>query len=111
MNGFEVCKWLSQEDRTREIPVIFLSARNETEAIIQCFFMGAHDYITKPFVKEELIARVKTQLELKKKKDRLEQLNTNLEKMVNERTAELIKKSPSLILSSKKNPPWRYPHY
>lgn len=90
MNGFEVCKRLSQQDRTSEIPVIFLSARNETEAIIQCFSMGAHDYITKPFVKEELIARVKTQLELKKKKDRLEELNTNLEKMVNERTAELM---------------------
>lgn len=68
MSGLEVCKRLSQEDRTREIPVIFLSARNETEAIIQCLTMGAHDFITKPFVKEELIARVKTQLELKKKR-------------------------------------------
>lgn len=89
MNGFEVCKKLLKKKQTREIPVIFLSARNEIEAIIQCFSMGAHDYITKPFVKEELLARVKTQLELKKKKDRLEELNLNLEKRVNERTTEL----------------------
>ena len=90
MNGFDVCKRLSQKKRTGEIPVIFLSARNDTEAIIQGFFMGAHDYITKPFVMEELIARVKTQLELKKKKDRLKELNVNLEKMVHERTMELV---------------------
>jgi DNA-binding response OmpR family regulator len=90
MNGFDVCKRLSQKKRTGEIPVIFLSARNDTEAIIQGFFMGAHDYITKPFVMEELIARVKTQLELKKKKDRLKELNVNLEKMVHERTTELV---------------------
>jgi DNA-binding response OmpR family regulator len=89
MNGFDVCKRLSQKKRTREIPVIFLSARNDFKAIIQCFSMGAHDYITKPFVTEELIARINTQLELKKKKDRLKELNSNLEKMVHERTKEL----------------------
>jgi DNA-binding response OmpR family regulator len=89
MNGFEVYKRLSQKKRTSEIPVIFLSARSDTEAIIQCFCLGGHDYVTKPFIIAELIARVKTQLELKKKKDRLKELNTNLEKMVKERTMEL----------------------
>jgi DNA-binding response OmpR family regulator len=89
MNGFEICRRLSKNQRTNEIPIIFLSARNDTEAITKCFSMGAHDYITKPFVIEELIARVKTQLDLKKKNVRLNELNKNLEKIVSERTTEL----------------------
>lgn len=48
MSGFEVCRRLSRQNHTKEIPVIFLSARNDIETITQCFSMGRRDYIAKP---------------------------------------------------------------
>ncbi len=66
MNGFEVCEKLKSNPATKEIPVIFLTARTESEDIVKGFRMGAADYITKPFNPEELLARVRMQLELKK---------------------------------------------
>ena len=64
MDGFEVCRKLKAGDETKNIPVIFLSAKNETEDIIKGFELGAVDYITKPIIGIELLTRVKTQLEL-----------------------------------------------
>ncbi|MCP4220713.1 MAG: response regulator [bacterium] len=66
MDGFEVCKALKSDSRTKGIPVIFLSAKTEAEDIVKGFSLGAVDYVTKPFNKAELLARVKTHLELKK---------------------------------------------
>ena len=65
MNGFEVCEQLKQNDATKEIPVIFLTAKNETDDIVKGFQMGGVDYITKPFQKEELLARVNNHIKLK----------------------------------------------
>ena len=69
MDGYEVCKRLKANENTREIPVIFLTAKTESESIIKGFTLGAADYITKPFNLGELMARVTTQLALKKSKD------------------------------------------
>jgi CheY-like chemotaxis protein len=66
MDGYEVCKILKADEKTREIPIIFLTAKIETEDIVKAFNMGAVDYVTKPFRKEELLARVKTHLELQR---------------------------------------------
>jgi two-component system, sensor histidine kinase and response regulator len=66
MDGYEVCKILKDDPKTNEIPVIFLTAKIETEDIVKAFKLGAVDYITKPFRKEELLARVKTHLELRR---------------------------------------------
>jgi two-component system sensor histidine kinase/response regulator len=82
MNGFEVCRRLKEMEKIKEIPVIFLTAKTETEDIIKGFEIGGVDYISKPFKKEELLIRIKTHLQLKFSKEiivnkniRLEQLN------------------------------------
>jgi DNA-binding response OmpR family regulator len=73
MDGFEVCRKLKENPSTKEIPVIFLTARTETEDIVRGFKMGGVDYITKPFNKEELFARVHNHIQLKLAKDYLVQ--------------------------------------
>ena len=89
MDGFEVCEKLKADSKTKDIPIIFLSAKNETESILQGFQLGAVDYISKPFFEPELIARVKTHLELKKSKTELEKHRNHLEEIVEDRTIKL----------------------
>jgi signal transduction histidine kinase len=69
MDGFEVCQRLKQEDTTKDIPIIFLTAKTELEDIIEGLEVGAVDYVTKPFNTKELMARVQTHLELKIARD------------------------------------------
>jgi class 3 adenylate cyclase/CheY-like chemotaxis protein/PAS domain-containing protein len=64
MNGFEVCKRLKANPKTQDIPVIFITALSETVNKVKGFQLGAVDYITKPFEREEVLARVKTHLHL-----------------------------------------------
>lgn len=66
MDGLEVCTRLKKDPKTKEIPVIFLSAFNDIETITKAFSVGGSDYISKPFNGLELIARVKTHIELRK---------------------------------------------
>ncbi|MCP5050624.1 MAG: response regulator, partial [bacterium] len=66
MDGFQVCKQLKGSPRTKDIPVIFLTANVETESVVRAFETGAVDYVTKPFNRAELLARVNTHLKLKK---------------------------------------------
>lgn len=77
MDGFEVCAALKEDEDTRHIPVIFLTAKSEMEDVVKGLDLGACDYITKPFNSKELRARVRTHLELKFHKDSL--LNSNNE--------------------------------
>lgn len=88
INGYEVCQYLKGNDTTRHIPIIFLSAKNESKDIVYGLHLGAIDYITKPFNAEELLSKVFTHLELKHTKDliesqkkELEQLNTTKDKL------------------------------
>ncbi len=69
MDGFEVCKKLKEIPKNKEIPVIFLTAKNDTEDIVKGFQVGGVDYITKPFKKEELFARIKNHAQIKQIKD------------------------------------------
>lgn len=64
MNGFEVCRRIKEDERLKEIPVIFISAASDMEDKLRAFQEGGVDYITKPFQKEEVIARVRTQIAL-----------------------------------------------
>ena len=66
IDGFEVCRRLKKSEPTNKIPIIFLTAKNETDDIVKGFELGAADYVTKPFNASELLARVYTQLEIKK---------------------------------------------
>lgn len=82
IDGFAVCQRLKQLPATQHIPVIFMTALADTEHRIKGLEMGAVDYITKPFQEKEVLARVKTQLQLM-------QLTHQLEKQVIDRTQEL----------------------
>ncbi|MBP7562941.1 MAG: response regulator [Candidatus Cloacimonetes bacterium] len=66
INGYDVCRQLKSDNETKEIPVIFLTAKTQSDDIVKGFEVGAVDYLTKPFNKYELFARVKTHLKLKK---------------------------------------------
>lgn len=66
MDGFETCQHLKSDPETQEIPVIFLTAKTEVEDIVKGFELGAVDYISKPFQIPELLARVRTHLQLRK---------------------------------------------
>lgn len=89
MDGFEVCRIIRDKERTKEIPIIFLTAKTDRESLMQGFKCGGNDYLSKPYDQGELIARVNTHLELKHSRDQLKQINANLEEKVNERTREL----------------------
>jgi len=65
LDGFETCKQLKESEETRDIPVIFLTAKIETEDIVKAFELGAVDYVIKPFNAKELLVRVNTHLSLK----------------------------------------------
>jgi two-component system sensor histidine kinase/response regulator len=75
VDGLEVCRRLKAEPATRQIPVIFLTASNEMEHLVQGFEVGAVDYVTKPFNPPELLARVRTHLELKHARQQLRLMN------------------------------------
>lgn len=81
MDGFAVCQALKGNSETADIPVIFITARTDTEDIVRGFQLGAGDYITKPFKPAELIARVRNHLELKSSRDLLVDYNRKLESM------------------------------
>ncbi|MCK5103201.1 MAG: hybrid sensor histidine kinase/response regulator [Cyclobacteriaceae bacterium] len=80
MDGFEVCHKLKSDDETKDIPVIFLTAKADIDSITKAFKVGGIDYITKPFNKAELLARVKTHLELQQQKRNLKELNATKDK-------------------------------
>lgn len=71
IDGYQVCKKLKASEEYKDIPIIFLTARADKEDLVQGFEAGAVDYVTKPFNKSELIARVKTHIELYKLKQEL----------------------------------------
>ncbi|MGD8777504.1 MAG: response regulator [Ignavibacteria bacterium] len=90
MSGHYVCERIKADDKTKEIPIIFITAMDEVADIIKGFQLGAVDYITKPFQPEEVLSRVKTHLQLSSFKKRLLNINKELQEKVDERTAELI---------------------
>ncbi|MEA5500645.1 MAG: diguanylate cyclase [Limnoraphis robusta] len=81
MSGLEVCKQLKADAKFCEIPIIFLTASEEREHLLEAFHQGAVDYITKPFYPPELLARVRVHLELKYTQDQLKKTAAALEKL------------------------------
>ena len=82
IDGFETCKRIKQQERTKDLPIIFLTAKVETEDIIRGFHVGGIDYITKPFRKEELLARVDTHVKLRKTQKALKESEAKLRNLV-----------------------------
>jgi two-component sensor histidine kinase/FixJ family two-component response regulator len=91
MDGYEVCRLLKAGERTRGIPVIFISGMMETQEKVKAFEAGGVDYITKPLQTGEVLERVRTHIELRDMRERLEKMNVELEARVAERTQQLEK--------------------
>ncbi len=79
-DGYDTCRLLKNNPQTKETPVIFITAKQDTENIVRGFEIGAVDYITKPFQPAELLVRVKTHLQLKSARERLKDANAAKDK-------------------------------
>ncbi|MBF0301748.1 MAG: response regulator [Desulfamplus sp.] len=97
IDGFEVCRRLKSDDRTKQVPIIFISALTETLDKIKAFEIGGVDYVTKPFQFEEVYARVKTHLNLKATQQMLEEKNQLLEKTLSD-----LKNTQNQLVQSEK---------
>ncbi|MBT4099040.1 MAG: response regulator [Gemmatimonadetes bacterium] len=89
IDGYETCRRLKANGDLSRIPVIFLTARDDIEGIVEGFQAGGLDYVTKPFKKEEILLRIRTHLERTLLARRLADLNAHLEQKVAERTQQL----------------------
>ncbi len=89
MDGFETCTHLKQNPETVDIPVIFLTAKIETEDIVKGFELGAVDYVTKPFNPTELLVRVRTHLSIHLLQSALKHALTDISRMQREQEAFL----------------------
>jgi len=85
LDGLETCRRLKQADATREIPVIFITARNDTESLVAGFRAGGVDYIVKPFQAEEVLTRVATHLRLSRLTRELREKNRELTEEIERR--------------------------
>lgn len=99
IDGFEVCKRLKANVKTKDIPVIFLTAKIETNNIVKGFDLGAADYVVKPFNQKELLARIDCHLELSHAKKIIEQQNNQL-KVLNQSKDKFF----SIIAHDLRNP-------
>ncbi|HLA45914.1 MAG TPA: response regulator, partial [Aggregatilineales bacterium] len=122
MSGYEVCRQLRQKFAAQELPVILLTAKNQAADLIEGFSSGANDYLTKPFSKHELLARIKLHIQLTQATHelieqeaivrdyarnlestnlQLQQSQSHLEERVEQRTAELKDTQQQLIETEK----------
>lgn len=105
LDGYEVCKILKNDENTKNIPIIFISALDDVWDKVKAFAVGGVDYISKPFQSEEVLARVVNQLtiqnlqkQLTEQNKHLADLNQNLEKLVEQKTQELIHQEKSAAI-------------
>lgn len=87
MNGYEVCQQLKADDRTKDIPIIFISALGDVFDKVKAFQVGGVDYITKPFQVEEVLARLDTHLTIRNLQIKLEVQNSQLQQEIAEKNA------------------------
>jgi len=84
MSGVDVCRWFKQDERLRSIPIIFISGLAGTDDKVEAFRVGAVDYVSKPFQEEEVLARIKTHLRLRRLQVELVSHNLQLEQRISE---------------------------
>jgi DNA-binding response OmpR family regulator len=105
IDGFETCHRLKSDPPTQDIPIIFMSALSDTVDKVKGFQTGAVDYITKPFQHEEVLSRIQTHLTIRSLQKKLEQknaelahLNQNLERLVEQKSKQLIEQEKTAII-------------
>ena len=89
LNGYQVCAKLKAEEKTKDIPIIFLSANNDSDDRVKALNVGGVDYINKPFQINEVLLRIRNQLQLKAARQEILILNNELEQRIGERTIQL----------------------
>ena len=82
IDGFEVCDKLKSSDKLKDIPIIFMTALSDTVDKVKGFSLGAADYITKPIQQEEVLARIKTHIKLRKLQLQLQEQNQYLQEEI-----------------------------
>lgn len=97
IDGYETCLQLKSQEKTKDIPVIFLSALSDTFDKVRGFSIGGVDYLTKPVEPEELLIRVKTHIRLNQLEKQLQNMNKELEMRVEIRTLELKEATRSVL--------------
>ncbi len=98
LDGFETCQRLKADAKTRDLPVIFLSALSETVDKVRGFKLGAVDFVNKPFKEEELLARVHTHVTLSKLQKRLKEKNSDFRHEINQR--ERLEQAMRLVVET-----------
>ena len=91
MDGYEVCRRIRADEALRRVKVLMLTAKAGTRDLIKGFEVGADDYVTKPFEIDELLARVRNLVGLKRAEDELRRINADLEGEVQRRTFEVAR--------------------
>lgn len=99
INGYETCRFLKKDPVLKSIPVIFISALNQTIDKVEAFKSGGVDYITKPFYFEEIQVRVDTHLQLRRMQVELENQNQILEKRVQEQVRQITESQMETIFA------------
>lgn len=97
ITGFDYCQMLKGDIKTRDIPVIFISALDSMEDKVRGFRLGAVDYIAKPFEKEEVSVRLSTHLKIYQMKRELESYNRRLHKMVNDQIRMVAEEQKNIL--------------
>lgn len=100
MDGFGVLDQIRREQGLRQLPVVFLTAAHDRELLIRAFEAGVVDYITKPFMPEELLARVSAHVGLKLARDHLEQVAGERQRLVNLVAHDLKNPLASVLFAS-----------
>ena len=97
MNGYEAIKILKSKHQTKDIPVIFLTARTESDDELEGLSLGAIDYIIKPFQPPLLLKRIEVHLLVEAQRKELQYFNENLQKMVEEKTESILELQNALL--------------
>lgn len=97
MDGYELCRKLKNNDKTRGIPIIFISAYDNPEDILEGFRLGGEDYITKPFISEVVQARVGVRLRLYETNRELLETNRRLQASVNEQLKQIEMEKKNIL--------------
>lgn len=102
MDGYEICEQLKAEPKTKEIPVIFVSAKDETIDKVRAFGLGAVDYIPKPFHVDEVLARIENHLSLRKLQKQLKEQNALFQQeiMIRQQTEQALQKANQELAKS-----------
>ena len=99
MNGYDLCRILKANEKTREIPIVFISAYDSSKDIVEGFSCGGEDYITKPFIPEEVEVRVRVHLRVYRMSRELIEMNRRLQVSVSEQLKQMESEKKNILFA------------